>query len=303
MDRLPGDLVQHILRKLAVQDPQSLLEASRVSTSLHEAVENHTALWKQAFLAAAGSTEESLVHLNAIASAALDTEVGSLGGYKRLALLKLRDAHTSKSLLRDSSRPRSEQTHSATCRAGSEEGSSKDGVNHVARYLLLCTFRGMLIGWRADSPNQTSPLARSAFILPTGKPGDPVSISIETAREPSSDPRSTFNEIGVTYNDIVKTWVSIADHTTSGGAPVVEEKLFVVTHAFLGDVISRPGLVTSRSGKLWKWTFTCSNVKRRRLRPSAMRGESLPRIPSPSGGKPGDWIHEITTLADVSILV
>lgn len=237
MERLPTDLVQCILRKLAMQDPLSLLQASSVYTSLHQAVEKDTALWKEAFLASAGSFEQSFnVLLSDPASAALDTEVASLGGYKRLALVKVR--HMQNTQLEMSSSPGVEQTPSANHKAGE---SVSENVRYVARYLHLCRLRGRLIGWRTNRPKPTSYLAHPEEILSSGEPGECFSVSIQKVSESTTDPSppsATINGLGLSYKDTIKAWLKIAGSTTlRSGRRVIKERLTVETYAFMDDVI------------------------------------------------------------------
>lgn len=230
MDRLPDDLVQCIFRKLAVQDPFSLLQASCVCTSLHQPVEKDHSLWNEAFLApvVGSSDQQSETLLSATDSADLDREVVSLGGYKQLALLRARHMHKR---VEEQSRPdHPEQNLLGNWKAASEEMCSND----VARFLDVYRFGRTVIGWSADKPEKTPPLGCSGCLLSSGTSGDSVTIPIDACDYASeARPISTTNWVGVPFDRIVKTWVKRAGIKTSGGNRVVTEKISVETYAFL----------------------------------------------------------------------
>lgn len=88
MDTLPGDVVFVILRKLATDDPLSLLRATCVLAPFHRVAAENREIWKEAFL---GSHQELLLKTDVqiwpcwrADLADLDAEVETVGGYKNL---------------------------------------------------------------------------------------------------------------------------------------------------------------------------------------------------------------------------
>lgn len=259
MEHLPDDLVQCILRRLAVQDPLSLLAASCVCTSLHQALKDDYALWKEAFLAPVGSLEQHFdTLLDATSSAELDTEVTSLGGYKRLALLSARHTRARAHCMSRVGRPAlcfGKDTPSILCKVATD-GSS----NTVAEYLQIFRLGGTVIGWNGERPTKNSPTDRLEQVLPSKTlPPDCLGRLIYTGSEralKSSPATSTTcgRRIGDTYDKIVETWIKTAGSRTLKGDCVVKQDLFIETYAFLDDV-NGSGPVTSWEGRSWKWAF------------------------------------------------
>lgn len=91
MDGLPTDVVDIILRKLAEQDPLSLLQATCACKALLNLASEK--IWRHAFLAPLPAEENAL---GLEESTELDGTVESMGGYKRLALVKGRYRRASK---------------------------------------------------------------------------------------------------------------------------------------------------------------------------------------------------------------
>lgn len=84
MESLPSDVLLVILRKIAAQDPVSLLRATCTSKLLHRAIEDNPFIWKEAFLGSAPAQSKDAY----VTCAELDKEVDRVGGYKQLALIK-----------------------------------------------------------------------------------------------------------------------------------------------------------------------------------------------------------------------
>lgn len=91
MDALPTNIVVAILRRLAEQDPLSLMQAKCVCKSFLNLAPATN--WRDVFLAPYPTDENALGLKD---STALDDQVASLGGYKRLALVKARYRRASK---------------------------------------------------------------------------------------------------------------------------------------------------------------------------------------------------------------
>ncbi|GAQ84613.1 hypothetical protein KFL_001970140 [Klebsormidium nitens] len=88
MEDLPSDLLLIVLRKLAAQDPISLLRATCACKLILRVTEENPIVWKEAFLGSA-PTEQNTGGLDAyVTCAELDERVDRLGGYKQLALIK-----------------------------------------------------------------------------------------------------------------------------------------------------------------------------------------------------------------------
>lgn len=83
MERIPGDVILMILRKLAVQDPLSLLKATCVCRLLYHQAEKNSYLWKEAFLGGKARLEE-----HAGEDDRMEAEIMALGGYKHLVIAR-----------------------------------------------------------------------------------------------------------------------------------------------------------------------------------------------------------------------
>lgn len=144
MEDLPGDVLLVLLRKLAAQDPVSLLRATCASKLFHRATEENPVLWKEAFLGLAPAQEKASFDAY-VTCAELDEEVDRLGGYKQLALIKAGRQRLS------TSDPVS----------GFEESivSSFDDLSNIFRFLALFRQRGDFL-WAAGYTEKPKSLRR-----------------------------------------------------------------------------------------------------------------------------------------------
>ncbi|GAQ84614.1 hypothetical protein KFL_001970145 [Klebsormidium nitens] len=88
MENLPNDVLLIVVRKLAAQDPVSLLRATCSCKHLLRVTEGNRVVWKEAFLGSAPTEQNTEVRDAYVTCAELDVEVDSLGGYKQLALIR-----------------------------------------------------------------------------------------------------------------------------------------------------------------------------------------------------------------------
>lgn len=76
MEGLPDDVILIILRKLALQDPSSLLQATKACKSFSQTAEENVGLWKEAF--------SNIVLGDHSKDERIEAHLISVGGYKRL---------------------------------------------------------------------------------------------------------------------------------------------------------------------------------------------------------------------------
>lgn len=156
MNALPEDVVVVILRKLAEQDPISLLQASTACKSL---LKVSSIVWREAFLAPF-DVDENALGLEESQSQVED-KVASLGEYKRLAIVKGRYRRASKQHV--SNLNKHPEKHPTT-EIVKGYGSITPPPEIVARYLFVYKVRGETLAGTFDAPTCSS-LGSSDYFL------------------------------------------------------------------------------------------------------------------------------------------
>lgn len=208
MDVLPTDVTELILRKLAEQDPASLLRA-KCACNLFLSVAP-TIPWRDYFLASYPAEENAL---GIGESKVLDGEVASKGGYKQLALVKARYRWASKQhnlILKKypEKRPTTEvEGAKAFLRALLRAYTSPPKI--VARYLFLFKLRGKTLSGTFLAPEQ-SPLGRRSTILNTPKYGkENADVNADVSVPVTAVLQGAGKQLlGDAYETMMNNWIS-----------------------------------------------------------------------------------------------
>lgn len=216
MDFLPTDVVELILRKLAEQDPRSLLQATCACKSF---LEVSPAVWREAYLAPYPVDENALGLQN---SEALDDKLlVSLGGYKRLALVKALYRRASKQHFLNLNKhaeklPTTEIATGFVC---------TQAPKTVARYLFVYKVRGVTFSG-TFSVRACSYLGSPGHVLQRSTPEDAKADGLFVA--------ASLTEAGVqllddSYGTMLKDWTNgkfaVLDNRRQTVERLVKEKV------------------------------------------------------------------------------
>lgn len=267
MERFPSELVTLVFRKLAVQDPLSLLRATCACKSWLHLVNNNEGIWKASFLAPVpGGTLAS--EQNAITSehhksmAELDSEVASLGGYAQLALVRFRHRKPKEPGWFEFEQTRFESRRRVgDCFSRARSWVFGEYEDVVARYLYIYRLKGRIFGWTASSPAQGLILEHVRTLLPRRTLLKPArSIRVHFRFVPGGTP-ATRRRKGITdQRPLVERWAksrALID-TLPGRRSADDGDITTETYAFLKPIIRASGRVSSLEGKPWTWVLDAS---------------------------------------------
>lgn len=244
MEHLPRDAIQCVLRKLANQDPFSLLQATWTCRLFEKTAEQAPVIWREAFLApepeSTGNSSACGISNGVARFDGLDAEIASLGGYKQLALMKIRYLQKIDLSL--------EQKQTEPLTVGEQDdrlaGGSKE---RVSRYLLLFRFRGRLIGWSAFSPEKDSHLEMVNLIAPKLQNSYHLGlrvVNLASERYACSDSRPK--------------WINDVSNMRTGGTSrglregKVSSQIYAFQHHEANDLSNR---LVARTGSPWHFTY------------------------------------------------
>lgn len=134
------------------------------------------------------------------------------------------------------------------------------GSDDVAQFLVIFRFRGKLLGWHSQplAASGCNPVLKdSRYILrPSGKAEHPDIINAIFSTIPHYRDYEGQRTVP-RFQTLAEHWVThaIAGVAKNNTSRMVKEELTIEVYAFLADVMDRPGPVTSREGKPWRFHF------------------------------------------------
>lgn len=181
MEDLPSDVAQTILRKVAVQDPSSLLTLTCACANFYREAKPTPEIWKEAWYAPLyqPQAEQSVSALETELSAKLDTEILALGGYKKLVIARWARVAQGRFL----SDEELEEDYFEIVQAPRRSGSigEKEYTSPRTRFLVIIRGEGRLLFWGLYKADVLKPPYYPAGDDET----DWFSLSYDERREPS----------------------------------------------------------------------------------------------------------------------
>lgn len=252
-------MVQCILRKLASQDLPSLLRATWTCKLFEQTAEHYPVIWREAFLAPEpdsseqnrGCSSDGLAYVDE-----LDAEIGSLGGYKQLVLMKARYWRKAEKRSFTSEQKPAENVMEMV--GGSIPNGGSTG--EVARFLLLFRLRSRLIGWTSFTPSKASLLDLVYFIEPNIEHSPPITIRFFVPAPDGCDENAELQLLGSLFQHMIEEWTKTASSTLTEGRCVVKEKVSIQVYAF-HQSFKDPGRLSARDGSPWDCRFEYSDTE------------------------------------------